>query len=392
MPVKLDITNGARLSHDKNGYRAERIAHISGVIGDVDALLYQALTDPEMPVYGDPHPSIPEITLRSISNLRSVGGGRYQATLSYYDEKGSESGSANATMRVSSATAPEQFDHDVNGNRLQARFQAFFEDNTATSSTVQYKSRLWTAEVEIPRKTYDFEYTTDSYPRGEVDHYEGTINALNWNGYAPGTILCSSVNISEEADRWRVRFSFAHNAEEWHFVGAIKKDDMIFPLNPHPTEPDPDVDLSTGLKVFQLYPSVDFNPLGFVIPGPYAVMTGTVLSSTDESHIVAGGRTIILTLTDDTWVTAGAAFDAERQGILDGLTSNRNEATGWDAMSIGVGNVVRTSDTVVTITLPALGTYDIAETETISCVVPASSLVTSQVPLKVSQRFTITAV
>jgi hypothetical protein len=52
-------------------------------------------------------------------------------------------------------------------------------------------------------------------------------------------------------------------------------------------------------------------------------VTGTVLTTkTRESHIVAGtGVTIILTLTGDTWVTAGATFDAQRF-TASGLTTN----------------------------------------------------------------------
>jgi len=33
-----------------------------------------------------------------------------------------------------------------------------------------------------------------------------------------------------------------------------------------------------------------------------AVVTGTITSSTTESDIVAGGKTIIITLTGDTWI------------------------------------------------------------------------------------------
>lgn len=48
-------------------------------------------------------------------------------------------------------------------------------------------------------------------------------------------------------------------------------------------------------------------------------LTGTVTASITEADIVTGGKTIILTLTDDTWVAAGATFDAQRQAIIDGL-------------------------------------------------------------------------
>lgn len=48
-------------------------------------------------------------------------------------------------------------------------------------------------------------------------------------------------------------------------------------------------------------------------------LTGTVTATINEDDIIAGGKTIILTLTDDTFVAAGATFDAQRQAIIDGL-------------------------------------------------------------------------
>lgn len=115
----------------------------------------------------------------------------------------------------------------------------------------------------------------------------------------------------------------------------------------------------------------------YSIPTASVALTGTVTGVIDEDSITAGGDTIILTVTNDTWVTSGATFDAIRQDIIDGIDSAQSEATGWDAVvkaGLAVTDVVRTSDTVVTITLPAFATYDITAQETITATVPASAL------------------
>lgn len=113
-----------------------------------------------------------------------------------------------------------------------------------------------------------------------------------------------------------------------------------------------------------------------------AVVTGTVTSSIIEDDIVAGGETIIITVTNDTWVTAGAAFNAIRQDIIDGLDSGGSETTGWNAEvrdNLAVTTVVRTSSTVVTITLSAQAAYNITSPETITVTVPASALTLANV-------------
>lgn len=117
-----------------------------------------------------------------------------------------------------------------------------------------------------------------------------------------------------------------------------------------------------------------------VLPQP----TGTVAASgtlvtdfeTFERDLVSGGKTIILTLTDVTWAAAGTAFDSIRSDIIAGITSDKSEATGWNAIrgTIAVTAVARTSDTVVTITLPALGTYNITERETFTFRAPANAI------------------
>ena len=108
-----------------------------------------------------------------------------------------------------------------------------------------------------------------------------------------------------------------------------------------------------------------------------ATITGTITSSANESHITTGGRTLVITLTNETWVATGAPFDGQRQAIINGMDSAQAEATGWDAVvkaGLAVTDVARTSDTVVTMTLPAFGSYDISGAETITATVPATAV------------------
>lgn len=106
-------------------------------------------------------------------------------------------------------------------------------------------------------------------------------------------------------------------------------------------------------------------------------VTGTVIGAT-ESQIAAGGRTIILDLTGETWLAVGAAFDGSRQAIIDGIDSAQAETLGWQnevQATLGVAQVVRTSNTKVTITLLAAETadYKITADEVLTATIPASA-------------------
>lgn len=110
---------------------------------------------------------------------------------------------------------------------------------------------------------------------------------------------------------------------------------------------------------------------------PLAALTGTFLTTPTEAEAIAGTQTIIITLSNAVWLDAGAAFNASRQAIIDGLSSNKDEVTGWntkvrDAMAVTA--VARTSATVATVTLPATPLYKITADETIEFTVPPSAV------------------
>ena len=127
----------------------------------------------------------------------------------------------------------------------------------------------------------------------------------------------------------------------------------------------------TSLSGFAASPTFD-------IVTPFAATSGSIQGGANsEGDIVSGGGTVILTVGGDTWVAAGGTFDTERQNIIDGLVSGGAEGTGWNAVvqaGLAVTAVVRSSDTVVTITLPAFAGYDISAAETITATVPATAL------------------
>lgn len=123
--------------------------------------------------------------------------------------------------------------------------------------------------------------------------------------------------------------------------------------------------------------------------GPTVAATGTFLTTPTEAEVVTGGQTIILTLTDATWAADGAALiDAVRRC----LTVRQTEATGWNALIRAVltsTEIVRTSATVMTITLPAAASYAISADEVLDIVVPAHALADPVGPVDVPATYTI---
>lgn len=125
-------------------------------------------------------------------------------------------------------------------------------------------------------------------------------------------------------------------------------------------------------------------------PPPAATVSGTVTGTWYESHVVSGVDTLILTLTGTQWPAAGATFDARRAEIRDSFVAATSPANGWNALrsTIPVTAVVRTSNQVCTITLPALGSYSIASNESILCTLPPAVTVAG-VPIVATPVLTV---
>lgn len=146
--------------------------------------------------------------------------------------------------------------------------------------------------------------------------------------------------------------------------------------------------------------AVDSSPNGidvndrYVASGPLALaVSGTIVMSKAETDIVAGADTIVLIVSGDTWVATLGADNAITQALIDGLLSDKNQTNGWNNIvkdGLTAAQVTRTSDTIVTITLPAFSTYDISGTETITVTAPATAL-SGAVALVGAPTFDITA-
>jgi len=137
--------------------------------------------------------------------------------------------------------------------------------------------------------------------------------------------------------------------------------------------------------------------INYTEPSVSCDTSGTATASINESDIVAGGKTIILTLTGDTFVAAGTGpigSTADTQALIDGITSAQTEALGWNNEVRDkevTTSVIRTSNTVATITLTAAASYNITAQETITPTIPAAVL-TGASPIVSSPTFTVDVV
>jgi len=124
--------------------------------------------------------------------------------------------------------------------------------------------------------------------------------------------------------------------------------------------------------------------------GVSATLTGTATATINEDDVVLGGKTSIYTLTGDTFIAAGTGpigTIAESNAFIAAAVSAQSETLGWNNEVTGV--LVRTSNTVATITWSASANYDITAQETITSTITAAVLTTSTVDVVATPTFTV---
>lgn len=126
-----------------------------------------------------------------------------------------------------------------------------------------------------------------------------------------------------------------------------------------------------------------------------SVLTGTMLDTVNEDDITTGGKTIIITLTGDTFKAAGTGpigSTADTQALIDGFDAASSPTNGWNNEvrdKALTSEVVRTSDTVATWTVAAQAGYDVSAQETITGTIPTDVLVTGAGAITATPTFTV---
>jgi hypothetical protein len=114
-----------------------------------------------------------------------------------------------------------------------------------------------------------------------------------------------------------------------------------------------------------------------------AMLGGKV--SFNQVELIAGGEITTITLSNDTWVAAGTGpigSTADTQALIDGFDAASSPATAWNDEIRDkevVGAVVRTSDTLATITWTASPLYEIVANEVVTLTIPVATLTGGEV-------------
>jgi len=258
MAVSIDFVDGATIQEDESGYKAVRVARVTGLSGDKAQRMYDALNAPGVPVYNESHPVIPGIYCKSRS-AKAQGPESAMVTLEY--RRPDSNGGSNPDedqIEIGSSVQESETNTDVNGDLLKV----YYLPEDADPGTEEIE-QVCTASVAYPQTVLRIRRKEGRSPEDKATTYTGTVNSTSWRGYDANTWLCRSIQgISNDGgDTYDVTYEFQLNWYYWQ-AKVVYIDSSNGETPGDVSEPGPGMIHGNGVGYYDMYPQMDFRNLG----------------------------------------------------------------------------------------------------------------------------------
>lgn len=245
--VVADYIPGSQGSWDIHGPQVTRAFLVSGVSGDANARLKNAIMDAGVPAVGDVHPAWSGMYCYSKSATPCKDdpaafvvtavyhGATYQLWPSY---------SGAARMVIGSSVQNFQTTQDASGNQMWVQPSPAYSGQAA---------QLVVLSVQKPMYSIAYERLEPGDPSSKSQTYTGAVNSDVWKGGSVGTWMCTRLEgTTVDGVNYTVSYQFSYNPQSWTAVGAWRDSDGNVP---------PDAVDGAGLAGFQPYPTAAFAAL-----------------------------------------------------------------------------------------------------------------------------------
>lgn len=261
--VTRELIESARLVETADGFSGTRAFMLEDVPGNREAQLYNASLDPNIPVFGAPHPVVPEIQVTSRSfEPRDDRIVFCQIDYEIPDEGDrSQAGSTSepvpedATIRIGGAVVERETNFDVNGNPLIVTYTGTVADDEGNFQVFNGEEQVATVSFLVAQNVIGFSRKESFSPLRKSLAYKGYLNAQSIGIFDAGTLLCTALDgTSDDGGRtFTVEYEFQYDPDGWD-------QDYSF-IDTRTGRPPPDVTRSNGIATAVGYSRADFYAL-----------------------------------------------------------------------------------------------------------------------------------
>jgi hypothetical protein len=255
--VHIDIMDGASADFATTGTRIVRVAKVTGVTGDGDERLYNAVTATGMPTLGDVHPSISGCYLRRM--IPKPEANDVIAVRLIYESSSYQPN----TINIAGTLSQTQTNIDQNGYAIQLGYTYPTDHHYEAWQDVK-KWQSGYANFLKPGTNITVTKTMAFIPWQHITNYTGTVNGFPFkigNTRIHGTRkwLCTGITAAsnDAGGTYSVTYNLQYNPDTWDAV-------MVY-QDPHDGRPPSDVwdtaNQPDAVNTYQLYTSKNFNSL-----------------------------------------------------------------------------------------------------------------------------------
>lgn len=202
-----DLLGGTTNLALSGGFTATRSFFADAVIGNADAIQFQAIQNGQIPKPGDPHPTIPLLIVNTI-NATSVGKGQVKLTVNYEPPRfgNSAPGEESQTQITIGATVKSvqtNFEF-IGGNlnkevqmELKYRYPVVTKDGVTKSTSPNGIDKLFeitpTVTRDIPLVVATLSRKETGDPAQKANDFVGTLNSRTFIGSDKGWWMCTKI-------------------------------------------------------------------------------------------------------------------------------------------------------------------------------------------------------
>ena len=248
--VSIDINEGNTLRQTAKGFEATVVYVVKDLVSTAAAaMVLEAIDDSGTPGYGDEHDEISSIVVLLITGTAEVSG---VARLVYtYGpptwtkvDEGDELDTQTVQVDISNTLTSINTQRDINDDELEVFNAAQDASQIATISVNRPQTALTFARIE----------NQDVFLKART--YVGKVNSVIWQGSAPKTLLCTSINGRQtdiSTQRFEVTYTFIYQSEDY------TRD--VWWVDPDSGRPQD----GGGVTNFDVYETIDFNLLNLPV-------------------------------------------------------------------------------------------------------------------------------
>ena len=258
MEVKLDLVEGHSVKKTTKGWEVDRIAIVTGMSGDGDARVINAMTVTGMPEILDVHPVESSVFLKEIT-LIELTNAEVKFKLTYRPPSTGSSSFVPDSLEVGASVQQTETNKDKNDTEMHTSY--IYKAGTKRSRhdtplLVDDPPVIAGAKVPIflPQNTYSIQKLESSSPKTKAMNYVGKINSSEFDGYPAKSLMCMAIvgRSNDGGSNYNVTYRFQYKANTWVQEVIFIKDDG---KPAYPTD-------ANSKKNYDIYDEINFNSLG----------------------------------------------------------------------------------------------------------------------------------